>query len=299
MRLLPLFLLGCSAARVPNGTDEAADAPRRVIAVGDVHGDFDAARAAMRAAGVIDEQDRWAAGEAVVVQDGDQLDRGDGERLILDLFEALRDQAEAAGGEFHPLLGNHETMNAQLDLRYVTAGGFAAFADVAYDDGDPLFGSYPEGQRGRVSAFRPGGVYAKKLAEHDMILLVEDTLFVHGGVLPKHVEHGIDAINTEVKAWLAGDADEPVRWTSSDDAPVWTRVYSENTQDKDCDKLGDVLAATGAKRMVVAHTVQDTINAACDGRVWRVDVGLSAYYGGPIQALSILGDEVEVLVGER
>ena len=50
-----------------------------------------------------------------MVQTGDQLDRGDQEQEILDLFERLRIESEAAGGAFHALLGNHELMNARLD----------------------------------------------------------------------------------------------------------------------------------------------------------------------------------------
>jgi hypothetical protein len=66
-------------------------------------------------------------GSLVVVQTGDEIDRGDDDRAILDLVEALKKQASAAGGELVALLGNHEIMNASLDFRYVTGGGFAAF----------------------------------------------------------------------------------------------------------------------------------------------------------------------------
>ena len=48
--------------------------------------------------------------------------------------------------------------------------------------------------------------------------------------------------------------------------------------------------------MVVGHTVQKNgINAACDGRVWRIDVGMAAFYGGTVQVLEIRGDEIDVL----
>jgi hypothetical protein len=56
----------------------------------------------------------------------------------------------------------------------------------------------------------------------------------------------------------------------------------------------------GVKRMVVGHTVQDQgINAACDGTVWRIDVGLSKAYGGPIQVLEIVDGVPKVLTGTR
>ena len=52
----------------------------------------------------------------------------------------------------------------------------------------------------------------------------------------------------------------------------------------------------GAKRMVVGHTVQPSgISNACQGRVWRIDVGMSRAFGGPIEVLQIAGGEVTVL----
>ena len=66
-------------------------------------------------------------GDLVVVQTGDILDRGDQEEEIFQLFQALQQQAQAAGGAVHVLNGNHELMNAYLDYRYVTEAGFQDF----------------------------------------------------------------------------------------------------------------------------------------------------------------------------
>src|SRR5262245_60772701 len=59
----------------------------RLVAIGDIHGDLAAARAALRTGGVIDADDHWSGGTATVVQTGDILDRGDDEQAIVDLFE--------------------------------------------------------------------------------------------------------------------------------------------------------------------------------------------------------------------
>ena len=37
----------------------------------------------------------------------------------------------------------------------------------------------------------------------------------------------------------------------------------------------------------------DGITSACNGQVWRVDVGMSAHYGGQEAGLEILGDYVQ------
>src|SRR3954471_22640523 len=103
-------------------------AVERIVAIGDLHGDVAALRATLRLAGAIDEAGKWIGGKLVVVQTGDQLDRGDDEPQILDLFQRLRIEAAAAGGAVHVLNGNHEVMNVQADFRYVTPDGFHDFS---------------------------------------------------------------------------------------------------------------------------------------------------------------------------
>jgi len=288
--------MGCQSHSVKTNDEleSLPQVPLRVVTFGDVHGDINAALSALRLADVIDESNEWIGGTAHVVQVGDQLDRGDTERQILDLFEGLIVQAEAAGGGFHPLMGNHEIMNVDLDFRYVTSGGFAEFADVEYDVNDSQILSYPEEERGRVSAFRQGGLYATSLAEHNVILQLDGTIFVHGGVLPEHVAYGLDKINTETRAWIRGEGPESLPM-ASDDSPIWSRHYSDEPDAQDCALLAEALSTAGADRMVVAHTVQDTINPACDDQVWRVDVGMSSYYGGTAQVLEIIDGQTRVI----
>ena len=274
----------------------ACAGPQRIVAFGDVHGDLEATRSALRLAGAIDDEDRWIGGRLVVVQTGDQLDRGDQERAILDLFEKLRLESAAAGGAFHALLGNHELMNVRTDLRYVTEGGFADFADVvAFESQDSLLAAFEPFQRGRVAAFLPGAPYARILSERSVILKIGDNVFVHGGVLPEHVAYGIDDINREAQAWLRGEAEFPVVLEGSD-SPEWTRLYSREPDSLACVTLAEVLASLDASRLVMGHTIQDDgITSACDGQAWRIDVGMAAFYGGPLEVLEIVGDSVSVL----
>ena len=60
--------------------------------------------------------------------------------------------------------------------------------------------------------------------------------------------------------------------------------------------LRGVLIDLEATRIVMGHTVQeDGISSACEGRAWRIDVGMAARYGGPVEVLEIIGDSVRVL----
>jgi hypothetical protein len=144
----------------------------------------------------------------------------------------------------------------------------------------------------------PGAPYAVKLAQHLTIALVGDTLFAHGGVLPAHVDYGLARINGEAQAFLAGKSRVQPAILSGEDSPVWTRAYgSPEPEPAACEALGRVLKEVGAKRLVVGHTVQKAgISSACQERVFRIDVGLSAYYGDrPAQVLELTKAGARVL----
>lgn len=289
----------------PGELHEHADrfpAPPRLIAIGDVHGDLAATKRALRLAGAIDASDKWIGGELVIVQTGDQLDRGDGEQEILELFARIQHEASEAGGAIHILNGNHEFMNALGDLRYVTPGGLTDFEDAPGVDPDapalaPLMEQVPEAAQARVAAFWPGQPWARELAKRNVVVVVGDSVFVHGGVTPVWADK-LKTINSEAREWLSGARPEPPKAITDPEGPVWSRHYSQDPDASDCAMLSEALATIGAERMIVGHTVhKEGIGSACDGKVWTIDVGMAAHYGGPTQVLEIRGDELKVLEG--
>jgi len=284
---------GCSLASVP----ARFPAPARLVAIGDIHGDLAAARAALRTAGAIDEHDAWVGGALWIVQTGDILDRGDDEQAIVDLFSVLESAARAAGGNVIVLNGNHELMNASGDFRYVTPGGMRDFADApGVDASAPELAQVPEVARARVAALRPGGAYAKKFAQHDAIAIVGDTVFSHAGVLGDWVTH-IDDTNRAARCYLDGQTRTPPPAATANDGPLWTRIAG--IPDADCAAVKTALAAMHLGRMVVGHTVQEHgITSACADTLWRIDVGLAKLYNGPIQVLQVY-PKPEILTGKR
>jgi Calcineurin-like phosphoesterase len=271
----------------------------RVVAIGDLHGDLDAARRALRIAGAIDAHDAWIGGALVLVQTGDEIDRGDDDRKIMDLFEHLKVDSKKTGGEVIALTGNHELMNVSLDFRYVTPGGYAGFADVYPSTAlAPQVAAIAQERnaQGRVSAFLPTGPYAAMIAERPLFVKVGDSVFVHGGILPKHLKYGLDRMNDETRDWLLGKRAECPKIVSSEDGPVWTRMYSAAPGREECATLDEALQGLNAKRMVVGHTVQrNGISAACSDHVWRIDTGMSKAFEGKIEVLEIRGDVVRAL----
>lgn len=216
-------VLACIALPAAGG-DWQLDGIERIVAISDVHGDFDAMAATIRTAGLLDDAGHWAGGSSHLVITGDLLDRGADSRKVMDLVMALEPEAAAAGGAVHQLLGNHEVMNLAGDLRYVAAGEYAAFAD----DEDPeerehwfqlqrqqgqVIGDeaalradfnarYPPGFFGHRRAFRSDGVYGQWLLQKPVIVVINGTAFVHGGLSPGVAEFGLDGVNGRMMAEL-------------------------------------------------------------------------------------------------
>eukprot|EP00897_Mesotaenium_endlicherianum_P008207 jgi/Mesen1/7414/ME000388S06628 len=275
------------------------DAPgQRVLAIGDLHGDWEQTLAALRLAGVIsgDNSMSWTGGSAILVQVGDILDRGDDEIAILSLLRYLNVQAQQHGGAVYQINGNHETMNVSEEFRYVTEGGYAegsdfvtyctdvhggnwnsAFAAWWYASQDikaqrktalgpawgaPLSAWNPLVAQKRTKArsmlFRPGGPIALQLARHPCVMLINDTLYAHGGVLPHHVEYGLQRMNRELSHWMRGECNEkgevapmPFVATRGFNSVVWSRLYSREAFDsgEDRRRVSRRRKAVGPRRM--------------------------------------------------
>jgi len=258
--------------------------PDRLIAIGDLHGDCTVFEQVLRVAGLYDNG-RWIGGSTVLVQIGDVLDRGDEELRLLRLLRTLKTEAAAAGGAVVTLLGNHEVLNAMGISVYASPRSAAAFGD--------------EGER--ASAFRAGSELATELSTWPVACVVGDTAFIHGGLTLAQVSGGLGDLNAASSDWLRGrrltppELLMPAQSSRGARSPLWMRDLSDppgaDPPPAACADLKQALAALGARRLVVGHTVQPEINAACDGSVVRIDVGLSAaMLGAPPQALEIARD---------
>ena len=190
----------------------------RVVAIADVHGAYDAMVETLGNAGILDETKSWAGDDAHLVILGDLLDRGPDSRAAMDLLMRLEGEAEAAGGRVHVLIGNHEAMNLVGDLRYVSRAEYAAFAgDESAEMRDRWFDAwssrnaagendpavlrntfeqrFPPGFFAHRQAFSSTGKYGKWLLSKPIIVVVNDTAFVHGGVSPLVADIGLEGVN--------------------------------------------------------------------------------------------------------
>jgi hypothetical protein len=285
------LILTLSLASSSSGAQPAPHG--RVVSIGDIHADIDALRSALRTAGAINARDEWVGGALTIVQLGDLIGRSNDEKEVLDYFFDLQRRARKAGGTVHALIGNHEVFGGRLDNQAVGPNPFPAWEQLAgLKRDDPRLRHLPPNARARGAALMPGGPYARQIAELPVVLKLGETVFVHGGVVPRWARYGVDRINREVRDWLRGERAEPDSALGVDDGDrvMWTRQFSASVTPADCDVLAESLKILGARRMIVAHTVHEEITARCNERVWAVDVGMSRAYGGRVEVLEIVDD---------
>ncbi len=289
-------------------------AAERLVAIGDLHGDYNAFHSLLRRLGLIGLFDEWTGQRTVLVQVGDQQDRGDGERAIYRLLYRLQDEAASQGGAVFVILGNHDLLNSQLDFRYVSLGGFMDFlkppvpqpSERVPDWARRIIDTLPNGAKPRAWAVAPGGELSVKMAERQHVaVIVGDTLFVHGGISLQHLNGGVgleelSRINEDTRRFLHGYTNTMPIVLQGPDSIVWMRSYSNGElapDGQECKLLYATLKELGVSRMVVGHTVQmGGINSRCGSKIWRVDVGLSAAYGGKPEALQIYHDSVSYVL---
>jgi hypothetical protein len=296
-------------------------AGRRLVAIGDVHGDFKQTMRALELGKVMDADGRWVGGTTVLVQVGDILDRGDNELAIMRKFASLAKQARKEGGDVLVVHGNHEIMNVLGDFRYATKGAYAECARYAEakrqklveklgEENAPPLPETPEdvnpetyrGVLARRDLFLPGGEMAMRMAKNPTVLQVGDTVFAHAGIDMNTVEYGFQELNDDVAAWMAGAKKNPPKMVLEEKGVVWTRDYGGadagvTAEATACRRLGEALDAVGAKRLIVGHTPQQGgVSSGCNGRLWRSDVGVSrGIYGAKPQVIEIVNGRVRVL----
>jgi hypothetical protein len=274
----------------------------RVVAVGDVHGDYTNFVTVLRSAGLIDNKERWTGGKAHLVQTGDILDRAADSRKVMDLLISLEKQAAKAGGYVHVLIGNHEAMNLYGDLRYTTPGEFAAFKTGQSDAVRTAFweneaksrpsppsdaerkkweAEHPLGWFEHRIEFGPKGKYGKWIRSLNAVVKINDSLYLHGGISPHFANLSIDQINAMVTAELNDFSKlNDTSAVMAGDGPLWYRGMSQDENAAPVAQVDQVLAAFGVKQIVVGHTpTPGAVIPRYGGKVLVIDVGLSAHYG--------------------
>jgi hypothetical protein len=257
---------------------------KKLYAIGDIHGDFNALIICLTKIGLIDDKYHWCGGEAHVVQVGDILDRKirdteytdeDSEFKIISLIMTLQLESFLAGGGFHPIIGNHELMNILGIFDYVSPMGMQHF----------------NSPNDRYEYFKIGGDFSTYLAcAWNPIIKIGDFIFCHGGISANIAEkYSIEKINLFMRDTLYGNADNLNKKIFNElfldsNSILWNRDFSTDTskqkEEYSLKELNIVLKKFESKYIVLGHTPSiNGIKTRFNGKVFCVDTAMSEAFG--------------------
>ncbi len=250
----------------------------KIFVLSDIHGQYDRFVEILQGNRVIDANLDWAWGDGHLVILGDVLDRGPKVTECLWLIHKLEIQAEQWRGKVHYLLGNHEVMVMQGDIRYVH-DKYKKVADIMKMDVQKLFVAYSE--------------FGRWLRSKHTIIKINDIMFVHAGINP-HVayrDYDIRDINDRIRINIDSPPDkikysEYLNFLFGNDGPFWYRGYFKDTKTSQQIKLDDFLELIkelNVTAIVVGHTTQDFINPFFKDKLIPVDTGIK--YGNKGEGL--------------
>jgi len=296
---------------------------QKIVAIGDLHGDYEHFVRLLRGTPpLIDNDDHWVGGKSHLVQMGDVMDRGDEAKRILDLIRRLEKESAAAGGMVHMILGNHEEMNLMNRSTqypgYVTPAQFKSFLSKK------IIAAEEKRAGGRVRDSRWEELindpesdavkdyygnfmdsYGDWLAEHNVVIKINETVFAHGGLTESWAARGLETINnlyrSEIRRAIRGEDFRP-RILFLPEGPLWYRglAADDDKTEEFRARVDRILALVGAQRVVVAHTPtafqgREDDMKRYDGKVWVIDTGISSVYRGRVWALLIENGSASVI----
>lgn len=212
----------------------------KIVAVGDIHGDYKAFTKILKGTGLIDRKLHWTGGKTHLVQIGDVLDRGDYAKEILDLMMKLEKEAEEAGGKVHMLLGNHEEMNItglvfnrgdEFTTRQLVSFLPDRYREKQVKKFRKKIGNNPTKETGLASSLDSNlmpfwenilyelrtndkhparrayiqnfnKIYGKWLVQRNAVIKINNIILVHGGISKKFSKWGLKKINNRLRVEL-------------------------------------------------------------------------------------------------
>ncbi len=265
---------------------------KKLLIIGDVHGQFDTLKIFLINNKVIDKNLKWIFGDGTVVFIGDIFDRGEKVTEALWLIYRLEQEALKSGGSVNLLLGNHELMIFHEDLRYISEKYFYLFKNLRLN-----YSRY----------YNNKTVLGKWLRSKNTFLKVDSFLFVHGGIHPKILQFNIslDSMNHIVSKYITSKRkispeNYALQFLIGYDGPFWYRGMVEQTDNNAIieDDLNKILTQYNVKHIFVGHTFKPKINAFNGGKIVATDVPFYLPDGYPMQAL-LLEDHKFVLLNSK
>lgn len=248
-----------------------------VVASSDFHGQYDILIELLRNNGIIDKDNHWQFKNGHFVITGDVFDRGDKVTEILWFLYHLEQEAMQAGGKVHLLLGNHEVMVLNGDLRYLHPK-YVAVADKANVSFEQLYAK--------------GTLLGDWLRTKPVLVKVNNMLFTHGGFHPDLAKEkrSLKEINRVfkdnlVKSELPLPRTDFAEYLHKRNGPIWYRGYFKDNG-ASSEEINLLLRHFDVEHLVVGHTSQKQIETRHQGRVIAIDSSIKRGESGELLFIS-------------
>lgn len=139
--------------------------------------------------------------------------------------------------------------------------------------------------------------YGDWILSHNAVIKINDIVFVHGGISEKYSKSKLKEINDLLRLQLnlvrkGRMPDAPVI-VYDGEGPLWYRDLAQKDEAVLAEEVDRILHNLGVNHMVIAHTPRRGSQGSSEemnrfnGKIWIIDTGISAYYGGNLSALVI------------
>jgi len=237
-----------------------------IAVITDVHGQYNQYLNQLKANGIIDKNLNWKFGRGHLVYLGDAFDRGDGVTEVLWHLFSLEKQASKAGGMVHFILGNHELMVLDEDLRYI---------NKKYQKVETIAGIKYSG------LYSANSVLGKWLRSKPVMVTINDIIFVHGGISPDLVHRNLNIrqINQIFSDSIVGKdiwsavENEELDFLAGEKGPVWYRGYFTDSTFTES-SLDSILVFYDKAHIIVGHSTHKEIKSLFNNKILGVDTGI-------------------------
>lgn len=280
----------------------------RIIAIGDIHGDYAIFIELLKLGRVINDKLEWIGKDTYVIQLGDTLDgkrpgvtlekkflETSGEIEITNLILYLDNKAKEKGGRIISILGNHELYpyyfknDKSFNDKYVKTVDLKKYKEEYNID--------------RFTYYSPGQEGAKLLGRtRPLIIQLGQFIFCHGSLNSEFLELclkyklnkkkskivDINKLNKLVANWLINNSKKiPFFINESDNInPLFNRDLtdpSKLTQNQCINLVDNVLKYfDNSNYLVMGHSSHKNINTLCN-KVYRTDIAISRAFGSTLK----------------
>lgn len=235
--------------------------PKKLLAVSDIEGNFNALCKLLIRNGVMDKYYHWTFDDGHLVIVGDCFDRGEKVMECLWLVYSLEEKAKRKGGYVHYLLGNHEIMNMNGDWRYI----HPRYAEkIAYSKTLP------------TAIYHGNNELWNWLRTKNIIEKIGNLLFVHAGIDEELLKLNMSLadINCRVRPYYTQANvlfTDPLLYTvlNSSNSPFWYRGYYQLGANEKL--IDDTLAYFKVDTIIAGHTVMDHVTPFYNGKLININ----------------------------